>query len=584
MELPRTLGKYELVQLLGEGGMASVYRASMSGPGGFRKQVALKLLKPEVSEIEQMVELLFNEARLGGLLQHNNLVETYEFDQIDGRYYMAIEFVDGYTLSEVMARVPVGQGLPPRIVAKLAVQICQGLAYAHAAVDDAGSPMNLVHRDLKPANVMIRRDGVVKIADFGIAKAATNLSQTQTGLTRGTPVYMSPEQAVGAVDRPIDRRSDLFSLASVLCEAVTGELVFGADQMLQVLNKVASADVRHALGRVDELAPPLAPILGKAWEHDRNNRFGDAVEMGREIRAVFEELPGPSPHLASWLAAWMGEPEPSTLDQEIDPLTSGEVAATAPMTAQPRTPTPTPLPTVPSEEPVEEPPRDVPLRSVNRPLINPDKVAARPITHDEPRPDPAPSPPGVQPGRLSETSRPHEVSRRGFRVEHGLLLFAFVGLLFAVVYLSMNDWEIPGLGDDGPPALLDPDGEEGEAAEPASPAAATRHTTVEAVAPEPATPPPPSPVDLGLSETIDGKLKQRFCIKKYRRKNETFEPVTVRYTVLADGSVDSAALATPDQVDPDLGDCLISGMEKLKFHGKDIDGPTPQTYVFRASE
>ena len=604
MELPHTFGKYELVQLLGEGGMASVYRAAMSGPGGFRKQVALKLLKRQVSEVEQMVELLFNEARLGGLLQHHNVVEVYEFDKIDGQYYMAIEFVDGYTLSEVMARVPVGQGMPPKIVAKIAVQICQGLAYAHAAVDDHGRPMNLVHRDLKPANVMIRRDGVIKIADFGIAKAATNLSETQTGLTRGTPVYMSPEQAVGATDRPIDRRSDLFSLASVLCEGITGELVFGGGQMLQVLNKVAAADVQPALVRVQELAPAMVPVLERAWVHDRDHRYADAVEMGKHIHSVYDDLPGPAPHLSAWLAAWMGTPEPSTLDQEIDSLTSAEVVGTPSLRptgpsepSEPSEPSPPPEPTHPTQptpDPPSPPERALPLAArlsvsgdenlqgrevlagpVNRPLVSPEKAAARATTQEEP-PPPRRAPGRVQPGRLSQDSRPLPKKRRaGFRFEHGVLVFAFVGLLFAVVYLSANDWQIPGLSHDGPPELLDVDRTEAVQDE----AVPRIETATKAPADDEATPPPP-PVDLGLGEVIDGNARLQRCIKKHLRKNDTFAPVEVRYTVLADGSVTSVALASPRSVDEDLGACLVGGVEKLQFHGRDITGPTPQLHVF----
>ncbi len=626
MELPHTFGKYELVQLLGEGGMASVYRAAMSGPGGFRKQVALKLLKRQVSEVEQMVELLFNEARLGGLLQHNNVVEVYEFDKIDGQYYMAIEFVDGYTLSEVMARVPIGQGMPPKIVAKIAVQICQGLAYAHAAVDDQGQPMNLVHRDLKPANVMIRRDGVIKIADFGIAKAATNLSETQTGLTRGTPVYMSPEQAVGASDRPIDRRSDLFSLASVLCEAITGELVFGAPQMLQVLNKVAAADVQMALDRVTELAPAMVPVLERAWNHDRDDRYADAVEMGKHIHAVYDDLPGPAPHLASWLAAWMDVPEPSTIDQEIDSLTSAEVVGAPPLRptepagagepdetdepGEPAEPSPPPDPT-PHTKPIQgarkpparQEPDELPAAArlsvsmddepsaqgasippVNLPLVSPEKAAVRAITQEEP-PPPRPSPKGIRPGRLTSASKPQRKKRSGFRFEHGVLVFAFVGLLFAVVFLSANDWKIPGLSDDGPPELLDPDrtetvedatAEPGRAS-PRTPAPETVHAeTVHAETP----PQPPPPVDLGLAEDIDGNARVKRCINKHLRKNDTFAPVEVRYTVAEDGSVDSVALTAPKAVDAELGECLVAGMEKLKFRGLDLDGPTAQLHVF----
>ena len=612
MELPRTFGKYELLQLLGEGGMASVYRAAMSGPGGFRKQVALKLLKPEISEVEQMVELLFNEARLGGLLQHNNLVEVYEFDKTDGQYYMAIEFVDGYTLSEVMARRPVGHGLPPKIVAKLALQICKGLAYAHAAVDDRGQPMNLVHRDLKPANVMIRRDGIIKIADFGIAKAATNLSQTQTGLTRGTPVYMSPEQALGSPDKPIDRRSDLFSLASVLGEAITGELTFGGDQMLQVLNKVAAATVDPTLTRVAELAHPFVPVLRRAHAKDVKERYADAVEMGRHIRTVLDELPGPDLHLSSWLAAWMDEPEPTTLDQEIDPATSTSESLTpAPFvvpTPPPATPTPSPVSTIPvarneappeprlpsasrlsvndDEGPASVPPSG-PHRPINKPAVDPSRAASRPSIEEEAPPQPGLPYQRIQPGHLTRSAGPPAKKRSGFKAEHGVLIFAFVGLLFAVVYLSANNWKLPSTAGDSPPDLMEVGGPDGsEEAEAAAPPRNTRTEVAEpaTTAPVAEAPLTTKPADLGLGEDIDGNARLQRCVKKHLRKHDTLDPVTVRYTVLADGNVEGTTLTSPDQVDPDLGKCLVGGMDKLRILGRDIDGPVIQTHVFRGEE
>ncbi len=291
-------GKYQLVEILGEGGMARVYRAVRAGPMGFRKEVALKQILPHVAREEKLVRALINEARLGGHLRHRNVVEVYEFDQVDDVFYIAMEFVHGHTLEEVIQRAPEPGCLPPRIALQIALQICAGLEYAHSARDEDGRPMALVHRDLKPGNVMLERDGVVKIMDFGIARAETNLFKTSTAaVTKGTPIYMSPEQVEG---KPLDRRSDLFSLASVVAQMVTGETAFQGTQLYHVLRQVARADVAQILAQVEPRIPALVPVLERGFQRDPEDRHGSAAEMGRALTAVYDELDGDE-MLGPWL-------------------------------------------------------------------------------------------------------------------------------------------------------------------------------------------------------------------------------------------------------------------------------------------
>jgi len=337
------------------------------------------------------------------------------------------------------------------------------------------------------------------------------------------------------------------------------------------------------------------------------------VEMGKHIHAVFEDLPGPEPHLAAWLAAWMGEPEPSTLDQEIDSLTSAEVVGAPSLRPpEPTAPSPPPEPTAPAQStpgvaeagpasPAIDPTR-LPLAarlsvsggrdsaprsvdpfdmSVNRPLLSPERAAIRAVTLEEeppgPAQDPAQRPSKIQPGRLTQSTAAHRGKRRsGFRFEHAVLAFAFVGLLFAVVYLSANDWKLPGISSEKPPDLLDVDREEETTG--GTPAAAAQPST------RASQPPAQHSADLGLGDDIDGDGRLQRCMKKHQRQHDTFEPVEVRYTVLADGTVDGVVLADAGRVDPDLGDCLVTRMRKLRFHGKDIDGPVAQTHVFRPAE
>jgi formylglycine-generating enzyme required for sulfatase activity len=206
----------------------------------------------------------------------------------------------------VLRRVPSQEPIPPAIVAEVAMQLCEGMTYAHTARDEAGQPLNLIHRDLKPGNVMITPDGVVKIMDFGVAKSTANLFQTQVGnITRGTPSYMSPEQVSG---RTLDHRSDLFSLGSLLTELITGEKVFLESNRHQLLLKVQQADVGVALDRVGERMPQMVPVLRRALSRDRDQRYSSAAQMGREIARACSDLLGRL-HLGHWLTEWFAEGE-----------------------------------------------------------------------------------------------------------------------------------------------------------------------------------------------------------------------------------------------------------------------------------
>ena len=293
-----TFGKYKLLEQIGEGAMARVYRAVRSGPMGFRKEVALKQIRPELTRKQKLTKALINEARLGGYLEHRNIVEVHEFDCVDDTYYIAMEHVRGLTLRQLLSRLPEGEGMPPRVVAEVAVQMCEGLAYAHAASDDTGQPMNLVHRDLKPSNVIVRQDGVVKIMDFGIAKAKTNLFHTTPGFIKGTPVYMSPEQVRGD---PLDQRSDIFSLGSLVAELLTGHTAFEGEASFPVVRAIAKGEVHHVVELVVARAPAFGPIIERALQLQPEDRYPSASEMADDLRGILGTLPGDVTTIA-WLA------------------------------------------------------------------------------------------------------------------------------------------------------------------------------------------------------------------------------------------------------------------------------------------
>jgi serine/threonine protein kinase len=294
-DLPVEFGRYTLLNILGEGGMARVFRAELRGPSGFRKRAAVKIIHATVAKrSEKLRRSLINEARLGGLLNHPNIVDTYEFGEEQGLPYIAMELVRGVGLDvmlELVRPIPAAQAI------EIAIQICAGLDHAHSLEDDDGTPIHIVHRDLKPSNVLLSRDGLVKVMDFGIAKAATNAyNTTQTGMTKGTPAYMSPEQAEGL---PLDGRSDLFAFGALLYEMVTGERLFRGENMVQVLMAVLRVDQLLAEEArwewLDATVPGLRAVVTRCLHKDRELRFADCPELEIELKKLARELPPPVP-------------------------------------------------------------------------------------------------------------------------------------------------------------------------------------------------------------------------------------------------------------------------------------------------
>jgi len=292
-------GRYRLLSLLGEGGMAKVYRAVLSGPMGFEKEVALKRLDPRLTADDRLVRSLINEARLGGQLRHKNIVEIYEFNQVANNYYLAMEYVDGWTLDTLLMKVRGAyEMLPGSVILEILMGTCTGLAYAHNLESRDGTPLNLVHRDLKPGNVIVSRAGDVKVLDFGIAKSDSNLYKTTAAdVTKGTPVYMSPEQVTG---QHLDARSDLFSLGSIIHELVTLDVPFHGDNLLAIMHAVLNAEVQDAVANVADRFPLLGPVMQKCMEKEPGDRWESATAIEKELRAIRRQM-APGPSLAEWI-------------------------------------------------------------------------------------------------------------------------------------------------------------------------------------------------------------------------------------------------------------------------------------------
>jgi serine/threonine protein kinase len=285
MDSGRTFGRYRLLERLGEGGMSEVYTAVANGAEGFSRTFVLKRLRPELAREREAIAQFIDEARLQATLVHSNIVPVFDFGMIgNGEYFMTQEYIVGRDLLRLMMRHQehsVG-GLEPRLCYFLAYETLQALAFAHEHCDKDGQPMGLVHRDVSPGNIMVSLRGEVKLADFGIVKASRRVSRTQVGMVKGNANFMSPEQARG---QPVDARSDLFSLAAVMFYSLTGELLYGGENDLDVLYKAARGPTEEDLLRIAALPEPAASILAKALSLEANERFQSASEFADQLAA-----------------------------------------------------------------------------------------------------------------------------------------------------------------------------------------------------------------------------------------------------------------------------------------------------------
>ena len=302
IKIPKQVGPYRVLKLLGSGSMASVFLAEQAGRGGFRKKLALKIVRPEYADDETFIKLLMREAAIGGLLRHPNIIQTLSFEQYDGRYVLVLEYVSGRTVRQVLRRDrQPNRGLNASLVIDICVQVCRALDYAHALEDDEQTQLKIIHRDLKPSNLMLSEHGVVKIMDFGIARAAASWAlMTSAGVVRGTPAYMSPEQVRGD---PLDGRSDLFSLGTIFCELITGRSIFRGGKMVDVMSRVANVDIGDSIQQAEALLPGAKAILEKLLAEDPVDRFSRGSEVGSKLKELLIARGGRGQRTASMMTA-----------------------------------------------------------------------------------------------------------------------------------------------------------------------------------------------------------------------------------------------------------------------------------------
>jgi|GEM_PF-2027965 len=290
MSVPDQIGRYRILRALGTGAMAEVYLAELETFGGFRRKVALKVVKAEFAADEKFGQLLAREALIGSMLQHPNIVETLEFNQADGRMFLALEYVEGRTVEDLIeeAAGAGGAGLEMILGLEVMVQVLKGLAHAHDLRNEEDQALGIVHRDLKPGNVMVSRHGQVKVMDFGIAKArVASAALTAAGQVRGTPIYMAPEQVVG---RTLDGRTDQFAAGTVLYEVLTGKKLFLARNLIEIMRAVSRAETAAAEEELAALHPELQPIAAKMWSLKPEDRYESCAGAADELEDLVFDL------------------------------------------------------------------------------------------------------------------------------------------------------------------------------------------------------------------------------------------------------------------------------------------------------
>jgi serine/threonine protein kinase/CRP-like cAMP-binding protein len=294
-------GKYQLLEKIATGGMAEVFRALSSSIGGFQKLVALKRILPHLSTDAEFVSLFIDEAKLTVALNHSNIVQVFDFGRIENNYFLAMEFVEGKDMTQVLIKQSKRRRtVPIEVACYIISETLRGLEYAHTRRGRDNEPLGIVHRDVSPHNILVSYDGEVKITDFGIAKARNKVSLTRPGIVLGKFAYMSPEQARG---QDVDQRSDVYSAGIALYETLTGRRLFYSEDPSQILAKVRNPKVPAPSRYNQEIPGDLDALVLKALAVNRDERFASSRDFATALQQHLHQIA--SDFNDSHLAAFM---------------------------------------------------------------------------------------------------------------------------------------------------------------------------------------------------------------------------------------------------------------------------------------
>jgi eukaryotic-like serine/threonine-protein kinase len=310
-------GKYQLLERIAAGGMAEIYKARYEGAAGITKPVVIKKILPHYAGNKSFVSMFVNEAKIAVGLSHGNIAQIFDFGEVDGEFFLAMEYVPGHPLSRVLRKskqlllstMPVPLALP------LAIEVLKGLHYAHTRIDEYGRPLNIVHRDVSPQNVMISYEGQVKLVDFGIAKARhATAPETQAGAVKGKYVYFAPEQARG---KDLDARTDIFAVGTLLYEMLCGRLPFEG-KMIDVLSRVVRCEFPRPRTVNPDISPALESLILGAMTLEKKDRFQTA-QVFQESLSAYLYAHSPTP-VSTSLAAMMNFLFEDELREEGQPV------------------------------------------------------------------------------------------------------------------------------------------------------------------------------------------------------------------------------------------------------------------------
>jgi serine/threonine protein kinase len=271
------LDRFELIAELAVGGMGSVYLARLSGAGGFQRLYAIKRLHDHLAKNEDFISMFLDEARLAARIHHPNVVPIVEIDTTEAGYYLVMEYIEGDTVWQLFNRgAKSGKRIPDRVALRIALDSLAGLHAAHELRDDDGKPLEIVHRDVSPHNILVGVDGVSRITDFGIARAATRLAVTQSGQLKGKLAYMAPEQARSET---VDRRADVFSMGICLWEMLAGQRLFKTEFEAETLNRLLYDPIPKLTSLAPAVPAAVEAVCMKALTRDPDKRFATAAEF-----------------------------------------------------------------------------------------------------------------------------------------------------------------------------------------------------------------------------------------------------------------------------------------------------------------